>query len=249
MAGDRLGLHRLTTETYAIRTSLLEVLDAAGIRSAAGIVAGTDDDVANLAILAMARQINPDLFTVARQNESVNQPLFERIGAHLVMRPSALIAQEALARLTTPLLDRFLAEMHRQTDAWADEVILRLTERIGTRAPKLWTVALDAGGAPALSARLADAAAPMTLGDLLRDPSARNERLPARALMLERAGVLTLVPDEGLRLMPEDRILFAGRGDARRAMELAQHNFNVVEYLRTGRDLPGGWVWRRFSRT
>lgn len=30
VARDRLGLHRLTTETYAIRTSLLEILDEAG---------------------------------------------------------------------------------------------------------------------------------------------------------------------------------------------------------------------------
>lgn len=225
-----------------------EVLERAGIGSAQGIVAGTDDDIANVAILAMARQLNPNLFAVARQNETVNQPLFERIGAHLVMRPSALIAQEALARLTTPLLERFIAQMHLQTDAWADAVILRLTERIGTRAPKLWTVALDAGNAPALSARLADTAAPMALGDLLRDPSARDEPLAARALMLERAGVLTLAPEEHDPLMPGDRILFAGRGDARRAMELTLHNVNVVEYLRTGRDLPGGWIWRRFSR-
>lgn len=225
-----------------------EVLERAGIAEATGLVAGTDDDIANLAILAMARRLNPSLFTVARQNESVNQPLFERIQAHLVMRPSALIAAEALARLTTPLLDRFIDAMHEQTDAWADEVILRLTERIGTRAPKLWSIALDATGAPAIAEAIADAAAPMTLGDLLRDPTTRDEMLPARALMLVRGDTQVLVPDERMRLMPEDRLLFAGRGEARRAMELAQYNFNVVEYLRTGRNLPGGWIWRKFSR-
>jgi Trk K+ transport system NAD-binding subunit len=225
-----------------------EVLELAGIAQATGIVAGTDDDIANIAILAMARQLNPGLFTVARQNESVNQVLFERIQAHLVMRPSALIAAEALARLTTPLLDRFIEAMHRQTDAWADEVILRLTERTGTRAPKLWSIALDATDAPAISEAVSNVGTPMTIGDLLRDPTARDEPLPARALMLVRADTQVLIPDERMRLMPQDRLLFAGRGEARRALELSQHNFNLVEYLRTGRDLPGGWVWRKFSR-
>ncbi|MEN9314037.1 MAG: hypothetical protein RIS35_430 [Pseudomonadota bacterium] len=225
-----------------------EVLERAGIAEATGIVAGTDDDIANLAILAMARQLNPALFIVARQNESVNQMLFERIQAHLVMRPSALIAAEALARLTTPLLDRFIDAMHGQTDAWADEVILRLTERIGTRAPKLWSIALDATEAPAVAEAVANVLTPMTIGDLLRDPTARDEPLPARVLMLMRAETQVLIPDERMRLMPDDRLLFAGRGEARRALELSQHNFNLVEYLRTGRDLPGGWIWRKFSR-
>lgn len=225
------------------------VLERADIASAQGIVAGTDDDVANLAILAMARQLNPSLFTVARHNESVNLPLFERIGAHLVMRPSALIAEEALARLTTPLLDRFLEAMHGQTDAWADEVILRLSERMGERAPKLWTLTLDDARAPAVAEALSDPEQPLTIEDLLRDPRARDEMLAARALMLMRDDVQTLVPDERTRLMPGDRLLFAGRGEARRAQALGLDNVNVVEYLRTGRDLPGGWIWRKFTRS
>ncbi len=45
-----------------------EPLTAAGIETAVGIVAGTDDDVNNLSIVVTARELNPHLYTIVRQN-------------------------------------------------------------------------------------------------------------------------------------------------------------------------------------
>lgn len=225
-----------------------DVLERAGVGVAEGLVAGTDDDVANLAIIAMARSLNPNLFVVARQNEAVNQALFDRIRADLVMRPSEIIAEEALARLTTPLLDRFLDEVRRQTDAWADEVIFQLRKLIGTKAPKTWTITLDEAQTPAVVEALRAGERPLPLGELLRDPRDRDARLPARPLLLLRAGRETMLPNGDLAVAEGDRILFAGRGDARRQLELVMGNRNVLAYLRTGHDLPGGAIWRRFAR-
>jgi len=50
-----------------------EPLAAAGIHSAVGIVAGTDDDVNNLSIVVTARELNPALFTIVRQNLQANR--------------------------------------------------------------------------------------------------------------------------------------------------------------------------------
>ena len=225
-----------------------EVLERAGITDAAGLVAGTDDDVANLAIIAMAQGINPRLFIVARQNETANQALFERIRADLVMRPSEIVAEEALARLSTPLLDRFLEEVRGQTDAWADEAIHQLRKRVGTRAPRTWTFRVDDSDAPALAEAVRTCRHPVTLRELLRDPRDRDRHIEARALLVMRSGRATLLPTDDFVLEREDRVLMAGRSRARRQMESALGNVNVLEYLRTGLDLPGGWVWRRFSR-
>jgi Trk K+ transport system NAD-binding subunit len=226
----------------------LDVLQRAGIADAEGLVAGTDDDVANLAILALARQANPRLFTVARQNEAANQALFDRIRANLVMRPSEIVAEEAIARLTTPLLDRFLEEVRRQSDAWADEVIHQLRKRIGTRSPRTWSFRVDAAQAPALHAAIGAARRPVTLHDLLRHPQDREERIAARALLVLRSGRQFLLPTDDFELATGDRVLMAGRSRARRELESALGNVNVLEYLRTGRDLPGGWIWRRLTR-
>lgn len=225
-----------------------EVLERAGVHSAKGLVAGTDDDVANLAIIAMARRLNPKLFVVARQNEAVNQTLFDRIRADLVMRPSEIIAEEALARLTTPLLDRFLDEVRRQTDAWADEAIFQLRKLVGTRAPRTWTIALDAQQAPAVLAALHADSRALLLGDLLRDPRDRDERLALRALMVLRAGRQTMLPTGDFALAEGDRILFAGRSEARRHLELGLANGKVLGYLRTGNHPSDNFVWRLFAR-
>ena len=225
-----------------------DVLRRAGIAEAEGLVAGTDDDVANLAILALAREANPRLFTVARQNEAANQALFDRIRANLVMRPSEIVAEEALARLTTPLLDRFLEEVRRQSDAWADEVIHQVRKRVGTRSPRTWSFRIDAAQAPALHAAIGTARHPLTLRDLLRDPQDRDGRIAARALLVLRAGREILLPTDDFELAADDRVLMAGRSRARRALDSALGNVNVLEYLRTGRDLPGGWIWRRLAR-
>lgn len=222
-----------------------DVLERARIAEADGLVAGTDDDIANLAIVAMARRLNPKLFTVIRQNETVNEPLFERIRADLVLRPSEIIAEEALALLSTPLLGHFLDEVRRQTDGWADEVIHQLRDRMGTRAPKIWTVTLDPREAPALALAWRGGVRPLVLGELMRDPGRREQPLEARALMLLRDGQRTMLPGDEMLLQPGDRILFAGRGDARRRLALTLADVNALEYLRTGRDLPGGRIWRR----
>ncbi len=53
-----------------------ETLDKAEIKQAVGIIAGTDNDSNNLSIIMTARQMNPDIFVVARQNQRDNTELF-----------------------------------------------------------------------------------------------------------------------------------------------------------------------------
>ena len=72
------------------------------------IVAGTDDDVNNLSIVVTAREMNPALYTIVRQNLQANRPLFEAFDADVTMVSSQLIAAECLAVVRTPLLEPFL---------------------------------------------------------------------------------------------------------------------------------------------
>jgi voltage-gated potassium channel len=223
----------------------IDVLARAGIESAAGLVAAADDDITNLAIAALARARNPKIFVVLRQNDAANQPLFDAFRADMVMKPSEIIADECVALLTTPLLDRFLSYVRRQDDAWADEVIHQLRKRVGTRSPRAWTIDLAGEEAVAVQARLRVAERGPVLGDLLRDPRNRQQRLPALALMLVRDGRQLLLPNDDTPLGANDRILFAGRPEARRRMGVALADDTVLDYLCTGRDAPGGRLFAR----
>lgn len=222
-------------------------LDAAGIRSAAGIVAGTDNDVNNLSIAVTARELNPNLFVVVRQNQRRNRLLFEAFPADLTMIPSEIIAHQCLARLTTPLLQRFLEEVKRRDDAWADSVIERLRERVGDRVPLVWGVTLNAADAPALHRMAVIDGASLDLEVLLRDPSDRERTLPCLPLMLVRDGSETVLPDPDIALRAGDRILFAGRSSARSAQTLACVNAKMAEYVRTG-CMPTGSLWQALGR-
>lgn len=115
--------------------------DAATLRQAeldqaAGIVAGTDDDTANLAIAIAARQIRSDLFVIVRQNLANNRPLFDAFGANMTMIPSEIIANECLAILRTRLLAEFLRIVRRNDNGWARMLVERMRTQLGEASPE-----------------------------------------------------------------------------------------------------------------
>jgi voltage-gated potassium channel len=62
-------------------------LEAAGIRRARGLVACVDTDSENVFIVLSARQLNPDLFIVARANATETEAKLQRVGANRVVSP------------------------------------------------------------------------------------------------------------------------------------------------------------------
>jgi voltage-gated potassium channel len=219
-------------------------LREAGIERAVGIVAGTDNDVNNLSIAMTAREINPKLFVVIRQNLVASKVLFSAFNANVTMVSSEIIAHECLAVLTTPLLSRFLEIVKRESDAWADSVVERLKERVGETVPELWSVRIDSAGAPAL----VEAGEPGPLELLVRRAPEPEAPLSCLALMLVRNGRDEPLPDPGIELALGDELLFAGTHQARVLQALTLKNLNVLSYVKSGLDTPGGWVWQKLSR-
>jgi Trk K+ transport system NAD-binding subunit len=217
-----------------------QTLERADIGRAVGIVAGTDDDVGNLAIAMTARGINPRLFVVIRQNLVANSVLFDAFHADVTMVPSEIIAHECLAVLTTPLLSHFLDIVKGEKDEWADAVVASLRARVGEQVPVIWSVRIDSRQAPAC----VEAAANVTLQALTHSSTHRDERLACMALLLMRGGTPRSLPDENTELLPGDDILFAGTREARQLQALTLANVNVLDYVTTGREAAGGALWQ-----
>ncbi|MBC3190493.1 NAD-binding protein [Pseudonocardia sp. C8] len=222
-----------------------DVLARAGVEDAIGLVAGTNSDTANLSAVAEARRLNPALFVIARQNRPENAPLFAAIGPDALLVPADVVAHEVFAQLSTPLLWRFLQEVSRQTDAWSRAVIDRLAGTCGARLKDVWKVVLDPAEAPSMTAWLASGTA--TLGDVLRDPDGREHRLAVVVLMVLRGDDGMLVPGDDLVLAPGDQLLLTGDAAARRGLDTTLVNDGAREYVRTGRHVPTGWLWRRLT--
>lgn len=220
----------------------------AGIERSVGVVAGTDDDITNLSIAVTAREVNPRLFTILRQNLQANRALFAAFRADILMVSSEIIADECLALIHTPLLGRFLEVVRRESDAWADAVIARLQASIGVAAPEIWSVRLNAGDAPAMHRALFFEGIAVTAEDLRRDPAERTRPLACEALYLARADAGEVLPEGKTPLQAGDRILFAGTRAARDAQWPMLRNVNVRDYVLNGIEVPGGWLWQKFAR-
>ena len=222
------------------------VLEQAGVEGAVGLVTGTSDDTINLSIAATARAVNPHLFLIGRQNDPAYAPLFRVMELDSLLVPTDLVAHEAYAHLSTPMLWRFLQEMPAQGDEWAARLVAELVQRCGEHLPALWKLRLTPAGAPALQPWLAGGT--VRLGNLLRHPEARDTELAARALFVVRGSQSFLTPGLDLVLAPGDELLFAGQPEARWALSTTLVVDSAAQYVLTGERRPVGWLWRRLSR-
>jgi voltage-gated potassium channel len=223
-----------------------EVMERADLTNAVGFVAGTDNDTTNLSLISAARRINPGLWVAARQNRPANAALFEAMEPDALMVLADVVAREVYAKLSTPLLWRFVQEAPARGEEWAATVIDRLCGRCGRQLRTIWTVRLAASRSLAVGRWLASGQA--RLGDLLRDPDDRDRPLAAVALLVARGDEHTLTPDDGFVLADGDEILFAGDPLARRELDTTLLVDGVLDYVVTGRYVPSSWIWRRLSR-
>ncbi|HEY4602860.1 MAG TPA: NAD-binding protein [Blastococcus sp.] len=221
------------------------VLARADLVSAVGFVAATDNDTTNLSLVAAARKINASLFVAARQNQPASGPLFAAMEIDALLVPTEVVAHEIYAQLSTPLLWRFLRELPAKDDAWAAELVDRVTALCGEQLQALWKVRLTPQEAPALTGRLDSGA--VRLGELLRNPEDRDEALHAVVLLVLRGEDAVLAPDGDFVLAPGDELLLAGRPDARRVLAVILEVDAVLEYVLSGRRVPSSWIWRKLS--
>jgi Trk K+ transport system NAD-binding subunit len=221
------------------------VLAQADLDRAVGFVAGTDNDTTNLSLVAAAKRSNPSLFVGARQNRAASAPLFAAMEPDALLVPAEMIAHEVYAQLSTPLLWRFLRELPAQGNAWAEQVVDRLTALCGTHLQALWKIRLTPQEAPAATRWLADGEA--RLGDLLRNPEDREQPLHAVVLLVLRNGSAVMAPADDFRLEAGDELLIAGWAAARRALATILVVDAVLEYVVTGRRVPASWIWRKLS--
>jgi len=223
-------------------------LEEARVRDAVGIIAGTGDDVDNLSIVMTARELNPRLFVVARQENPQNDELFDASGADLVARRSLILARRILMLATTPLLPVFMDHMVHHDEAFANTVKHRLSTVLEGRSPGLWTMHLT--GVWAQSLREAQREhVPVRMEHLTRNARMPGlEPLPCVCLLLERGSSRIFLPGPEQALIEGDTLLFAGRGTARDEMLFALREPTALVSVASGRPQPRGAIMRHLAR-
>ncbi|MBK5931001.1 NAD-binding protein [Halochromatium salexigens] len=222
-------------------------LEQADIHRAVGLVAGTDNDANNLSIIMTAKELNPGLFTVVRENQLINEELFKAVEADILMHPSLIVAQRIRTLLSAPLLNEFVSAADKEPDSWSCELVSRLVALVEAKPPILWELRIDASVGQAVSLLAAQGHA-LTLEDILRDPRQRSDMLPAIILVHQRAGEHRPLPRLDQPLRVGDRLLLCGQLGARDWMQWTLNNPDVLTYVVTGVKLPRGLVWRWLRR-
>ena len=194
-----------------------------------------------------ARNLNPDLFLIARQDRRQHNELFDTSKADLVARRSLIVARKALSVVSTPLLQSFMQELIRSDDNFAERTAARLKEVLKNRAPNIWVFELK--GEIARSLRFVRShTGRITLKHISHNSrSEENEELPCVCLTLERGAQRIFLPNADTELQIHDRLLFAGRDHARRQMLWTLMDSHSLLGNVSGKQLPRGALWRWLS--
>jgi voltage-gated potassium channel len=84
------------------------VLIRAGVKRAAGIIAGVGTDDENVMLVQLAKQLNPDIFVVARASLESSKKTLEEAGAHKVISPYDIGARRMAHAILRPTVIKFL---------------------------------------------------------------------------------------------------------------------------------------------
>lgn len=218
-------------------------LKQAGIADAVGLVAGNYSDAKNLAIAVAARDLQPGLFIVTRQNQNANSPLFAAFSGDLLMVPSRIVAQEFLARITTPLLVRFLNRLPTYSEKKCADLAASVSEVNDHRIPVIWANRLDASQAEGALCYFGEGKT-LTLGQLLVGERTGDPRLSAAVLLVVRGRHMFELPADDFLLQADDQILFAASDQVFLSVTTRLFNVNVLDFVTSGDPGGGGYLWR-----
>ncbi len=253
-----------TDDDFIIGTGTdAETLTKAGIETAAGVIAGTNNDSNNLSIIMTARQLNKKVFVVGRQNSDKNNLLYKKVNehyhkdthknvddlttiAHLVMQPSEIIARKIRAILIAPLLIDFINHALHQDQEWANITISRLSAVIGENRPYIWTVNITKENTPAIAQAFGFGRS-IQIKHITRNPVIPSKQLDCITLLLKRGDESFLLPDDETELKAFDQVLFCGLRKVKHNMSPTLTDFSLLNYVMTSKNEPQSYIWKKFT--
>lgn len=181
-------------------------LREARIDRAQAIIAGLESDSDNLSIAMTAKQMQPSLFVVGRQNQSSNARLFEVAGFDQVMEAADLLVSEIFPYLARPLLSRFISLVRHQNEEWGRQLMAKIDELAENRNPKQYVLRITEKHAPTVIEHLKSGhlLRMQSLWTLPNDSKTLTEALP---LLLVRNDKEILLPKPATNLQAGDQVL------------------------------------------
>jgi len=209
-----------------------EILKQLGIDTCVAIIAGTDDDTNNLSILATAKKLNPNIITIARENELEDFSIFENSNIDTVFIPAKVLINKTVNAILNPALDIFI----KNITSLGEERVITLTKHLVdiNLYPLLFTLKIDDAQAPMLTQNVQTLALKLSLlKTSLKNRSYDNNLIP---LMRLRNKGIEMLPAWESSLEKNDLLLFAGDANAQDHLEYIANNFYEFHYAYYGKE-------------
>jgi len=240
---------RLIDEPHLQRSDNSEdSLRVAGIDGASGLIAGTESDVINLALVSRARRIKPELKLLIRQNQYAARSLIEASRADLVFVKSDVMLHECLQLLMSPLLNSFLLQVRQRGNELAEQIITRLLLELDERVPYVWVFDCLPTYPGLRKVLQSPGDTPLLLRELLIDPTGPPNTLRTVPLLLQRGQRRDFIPELDTKLQTGDRILFAGASGVEGSQRRFLMDPSPLEFVRTGIEPARSWLFRSIAR-
>ena len=212
-----------------------EVLIEAGIKQASVVIAATDDDTLNLAILTIAKKINPNIITIARENEIVDLSIFENAGIDHIFLPSLVLVRKTINALIAPYSNKFLESLRTEYDNnFAKDLIKRITTKIGTNPLTF--------GRNIIKEKCFAIASAIEEGNIVKlnifQKSRKNRDMINKIipLILIRGEERYIMPSWDMELRINDKILFAADEEAKEDVLWISENLYEFYYVYYGKE-------------
>ncbi|BBG65101.1 potassium channel protein [Hydrogenimonas sp.] len=211
-----------------------KMLLKADVQEAACIIAATKDDLLNLSIIMAAKRINPDIYTVARENRINDAVVFKAAKIDRVITIETLMVKKTYNTIARPLADRFIRLISYRGEEWGRRVVESLKRNIGNN-PETYETVIDENHAYAL-VRHMRLNGEVTYEVLTRRRDDWRKRNPLLILYIRRGDDEMLLPDPSLTIQLEDRVLVAGDRDSFDDMEYIMENIHELSYVLDGKE-------------
>ncbi len=216
----------------------IDILLKAGIKEASAIIAATKDDLINLTILSTAKKLNPNIYTIARENTLDDISIFKAARIDRVYILEEILADITFNFIAKPLANRFIKLIRQQDDDWGEKVVKTIKNRIGEN-PLLHEMRLDQENAYALYNELNNGK-DIRLFHLIRSREDYTKKINLIFLLLKRKNKIYLFPSEDLKIEQDDEILIACDSESKKDFEYIINNYYELYYVLTGKEKSFG---------
>lgn len=205
------------------------VLMDAGIMESDCIIVATENDTINLSILITARKLNPNIFTMVRENNISEVSIFKAAKIDTIYTLEQMIIDKTIIAVAKPLKYAFVKQLKKQNDDFSKDIYLKINEEVSSE-PILQELTINSQEAYALNIKLENGEDIefQTLSTSLHDNTLANHILP---LFLVRDKKEYLLPEPSMTLRQNDCILFACDKVGREDLLTIAENISELEYV------------------